>query len=110
MNVSGDTRQRRPRPQHVPLGAGGRRPDAAHRRVVARPPDPSPEQSKVIEFDWKTTVVEDLNIMDSVQRGLTSRGYRRGPLIMHPSGIADVHSENTAPHLHSLLLDALGYR
>ena len=46
--------------------------------------------------------------MDSVQGGLTSRGYRPGPLIMHPSGIADVHSKNTVPHLHKLLLDVLG--
>ena len=46
--------------------------------------------------------------MDSVQRGLTSRGHRPGALIIHPSGIADVHSENTVPHLHGLLLDALG--
>ena len=27
---------------------------------------------------------------------------------MHASGISDVHSENTIPHLHRLLLDALG--
>ena len=46
--------------------------------------------------------------MDSVQRGPASRGYRPGPLIMHPSGIAEVHSENTVPGLHHLLLDALG--
>ena len=31
-----------------------------------------------------------------------------GTLVMHASGISDVHSENTIPHLHRLLLDALG--
>ena len=71
-------------------------------------PDPTPEQSKVIELGWMTTVAEDFDIMDSVQRGPTSRGDRSGPMIMHPSGTADVHSGNTVPHLHRLLLDALG--
>ena len=42
--------------------------------------------------------------MDSVQRGLASRSYRPGPPIMHPSGIVDMHSENTFTHLHSLRL------
>ena len=48
--------------------------------------------------------------MDSAQRGLTSRGYRPCPLIMHHSGIADIHCENAVPHPHRLLLDALGAR
>ena len=45
--------------------------------------------------------------MESVQRGLTSRGYRPGSLIMNSSGIADVHSENTVRRLRRLLLHAL---
>ena len=46
--------------------------------------------------------------MDSVQRGVASRGYQPGPLIVDPTGIADVHAENAVPHLQALLLDALG--
>ena len=69
---------------------------------------PHPEQLEVIELDWDTTVSEDFDIMDSVQRGVASRGYQPGPLIVDPSGIAGVHAENAVPHLHRLLLDALG--
>ena len=70
--------------------------------------EPTPEQLEVIELDWDTTVSEDFDIMDSVQRGVASRGYKPGPLIVDPSGTADVHAENAVPHLHALLLDALG--
>ena len=72
--------------------------------------EPNPEQAEVIALDWDTTVSEDFDIMDSVQRGMASRGYRPGPLIVDPSGIAGVHAENAVPHLHGLLLDALGER
>ena len=45
--------------------------------------------------------------MDSVQRGMNSRGYRPGPLIEDPSGVATVHSEDSVPHLHDLVRAAL---
>ena len=47
--------------------------------------------------------------MDSVQQGLASRCHRPEPLVMHPSGIADVRSEHTVAHLHNVLLDALSH-
>ena len=70
--------------------------------------DPTPEQQEAIERDWTTTVVEDLGIMESVQRGMTSRGYQPGPLVVDPSGVAGVHAENSVAHLQGLLVDALG--
>ncbi len=70
--------------------------------------DPTPEQKAMIELDWNTTVAEDFAIMDSVQRGIASRGYRPGPLILDPSGVATVRSENTVAHLHVLLRNTLG--
>lgn len=73
-------------------------------------PEVTEEQMEVIELDWETTVAEDFDIMDSVQRGMQSRGYTPGPLITDPSGIATVHSEDTIPHLHSLLHEALAGR
>ncbi len=73
-------------------------------------PDVSVEQMEVIDLDWDTTVAEDFDIMDSVQIGIRSRGYTPGPLITHPSGIASVHSEDTVPHLHGLLHEALAGR
>ena len=70
--------------------------------------DPTPQQQEAIERDWTTTVVEDLGIMESVQRGVASRGYQPGPLIVDPCGVAGVHAENSVAHLQGLLLDALG--
>lgn len=68
------------------------------------------EQMEVIDLDWDTTVAEDLDIMASVQRGMGSRGYTPGPLITDPSGVASVKSEDTVPHLHGLLHEALAGR
>ena len=68
---------------------------------------PTPEQQEAIERDWATTVVEDLSIIESVQRGMASRGYQPGPLIVDPSDIAGVHAENSVAHLQGLLLDGL---
>ena len=39
---------------------------------------------KMAEQDRDTTLAEDVLLVESVQRGLMSRGYRAGPLI--PSG------------------------
>ena len=66
------------------------------------------EQSRLITEDWDNTAWEDSVIVESVQRGVSSRGYRPGPLIMDPSGTCDVHSENSVRHLQGLLLAALG--
>lgn len=68
---------------------------------------PTPEQMEIIELDWATTVSEDFELMDSVQRGVASRGYRPGPIINDPSGVATVHSENSVSHLHTLWRQAL---
>ncbi len=70
--------------------------------------EPTPEQSEVIELDWATTVAEDFTIMDSVQRGMRSRGYTPGPLIERPDGVATVHSEDTVAHLQDLVRAAVG--
>lgn len=70
--------------------------------------EPTADQQALIELDWTTTVAEDVDLMDSVQRGVRSRGYRPGPLITRPSGVATIHSEDTVPHLHSLVRAALG--
>ena len=69
---------------------------------------PTAEQDEIIDLDWRTTVSEDFSILDSVQRGLRSRGYVPGPLIERPDGVATVHSEDAVPHLHDLVRAALG--
>ncbi len=69
--------------------------------------EPTPEQDKAIQLDWSTTVAEDFDLMESVQHNMSSRGYRPGPLIVDPSGSADVHHENAVLHLQGLALDAV---
>ena len=34
--------------------------------------------------DRQTTVEEDIRLVESVQKGLNSRGYRPGPLVLDP--------------------------
>ena len=48
--------------------------------------------------DRGTTVEEDISLVESVQRGLNSRGYRPGPLVVDPAG--GVNSEHSLVTLH----------
>ncbi len=70
--------------------------------------EPTPEQQTIIDLDWDTTVAEDFGIMESVQRGVASRGFTPGPLIVDASGTADVHAENAVAHLRDLFRSAVG--
>ncbi len=70
--------------------------------------EPTVDQQRAIDLDWSTTVCEDIDLVESVQRGLASRGYRPGPLVVDPSGTADVHAENAVAHLHGLFRAAVG--
>ncbi len=53
---------------------------------------------KLAEQDRATTVAEDIRIVEAVQRGLRSRGYRPGPLILDPRG--GLNSEHSVATLH----------
>lgn len=66
-------------------------------------PTPTPDEQQVVDLDWETTVAEDLILLASVQRGMRSRGYRPGPLVCDPSGVADTNSEDPVAHLQDLL-------
>lgn len=67
------------------------------------------EQSTVIDSlaqqDLETTVAEDIRLVESVQRGLASKGYRPGPLVVDPAW--GVNSEHSLRALHDWLLTAL---
>ncbi len=69
--------------------------------------DLTESQSRLVSDDWENTVAEDFGIVESVQRGVASRGYTPGPLIEDPSGVCGVHSENSVRHLQDLLLTDL---
>jgi phenylpropionate dioxygenase-like ring-hydroxylating dioxygenase large terminal subunit len=60
---------------------------------------------KVIDFDRDTTFSEDLVLVKNVQRGLRSRGYRPGPLIVDPEGGID--NELSIQALHQWLREAV---
>ncbi|MEL6265680.1 MAG: aromatic ring-hydroxylating dioxygenase subunit alpha [Pseudomonadota bacterium] len=60
----------------------------------------------VIDLDRETTFAEDLALVRRVQRGLSSRGYRPGPLVLSPDGGID--SEHSIAALHTWVREALG--
>ena len=61
---------------------------------------------KVASLDRETTLQEDLDIIRNVQRGLRSRGYRPGPLVLDPA--EGINSEHSIAALHSWFLESLG--
>ncbi|MGX9349686.1 aromatic ring-hydroxylating oxygenase subunit alpha [Shimia sp. W99] len=55
--------------------------------------------------DRETTVEEDIRLVESVQRGLASRGYRPGPLVLDPQ--CGVHSEHSIARLQQWMRAAV---
>ena len=55
--------------------------------------------------DRETTVEEDIHLVESVQRGLNSKGYRPGPLVIDKSG--GVNSEHPVMHLQHWMRQAI---
>lgn len=60
---------------------------------------------KLAVQDRETTVEEDIHLVESVQRGLKSRGYRPGPLVVDPKG--GVNSEHPVMHLQKWMREAI---
>ena len=55
--------------------------------------------------DRATTVEEDIHLVESVQRGLKSRGYVPGPLVVDPK--CGVNSEHSILHLQRWMREAV---
>ncbi|MDJ0628185.1 MAG: aromatic ring-hydroxylating dioxygenase subunit alpha [Rhodobacter sp.] len=55
--------------------------------------------------DRATTVEEDIHLVESVQRGLSSRGYRPGPLVLDPA--CGVNSEHSIRALQQWMREAV---
>ena len=55
--------------------------------------------------DRATTVEEDIHLVESVQRGLASRGYNPGPLVVDPRG--GVKSEHSLATLQGWMREAI---
>ncbi|MEM7407393.1 MAG: aromatic ring-hydroxylating dioxygenase subunit alpha [Pseudomonadota bacterium] len=61
----------------------------------------SPALEGLANQDLETTVAEDIRLVESVQRGLESGGYRPGPLVINPAG--GVISEHSISALNGWL-------
>jgi len=55
--------------------------------------------------DRATTAAEDIRLVESVQRGLNSRGYKAGPLVIDPKG--GVNSEHSLAALQRWMREAV---
>jgi len=55
--------------------------------------------------DRATTAEEDIRLVESVQRGMNSRGYKAGPLVIDPKG--GVNSEHSLAALQQWMRDAV---
>lgn len=69
---------------------------------------PTPQQAKIIEHLHRTVRREDVALCESVQRGLKSRAYHQGRLIVDKAR-SDA-SEHSVHHFQSLVRRALGVR
>ena len=61
---------------------------------------------QLAQLDRETTLAEDIDIVESVQRGLESGHYEPGPLVVNPRG--GVMSEHSIATLQSWVREALG--
>lgn len=61
---------------------------------------------RLAQQDRATTVEEDVQLVESVQKGLRSRGYNPAPLVLDPD--EGVNSEHSLAVLHGWLREALG--
>lgn len=61
--------------------------------------------SRLAAQDRGTTVEEDIHLVESVQRGMNSRGYRPGPLVLDPA--CGVNSEHSVRVLQQWMREAV---
>ncbi len=62
--------------------------------------------TQLAQQDYDTTVVEDIRLVNSVQKGLKSRGYVPGPLVLDPE--FGVNSEHSIRAIHDWVRKAMG--
>ena len=63
---------------------------------------------KLAVQDRETTVEEDIHLVESVQKGLKSKGYKPGPLVLDPN--CGVNSEHSVMHLQRWMREAIDDR
>lgn len=76
-----------------------------HRGWYSRDGAVDDDLQKVIDLDRDTTFAEDLALVRSVQRGLGSKGYRAGRLVVNPD--CGIDSEHSIAVLHDWMREAI---
>ncbi|MEM7208450.1 MAG: aromatic ring-hydroxylating dioxygenase subunit alpha [Pseudomonadota bacterium] len=76
-----------------------------HRDWFSTSDEASETTKQVAELDRNTTVAEDILLVNSVQKGLKSKGYRPGPLVINPN--FGVNSEHTIQSIKEWTLEAM---
>lgn len=66
---------------------------------------PTPHQWEAIEYIDKVLQKEDINIVESVQRGMRTPAYEQGRFVCDLNGSGE--SEHAVHHFHSLYLEAI---
>ncbi|MEM7293143.1 MAG: aromatic ring-hydroxylating dioxygenase subunit alpha [Pseudomonadota bacterium] len=76
-----------------------------HRDWFSTHEEASDTTREVAQLDRDTTVAEDILLVNSVQRGLKSKGYNPGPLVINPE--YGVNSEHTIKSIKDWVLEAM---
>lgn len=69
-------------------------------------PDPNDAELESIRYLDEVLQVEDINLVESVQRGMSTPAFEQGRIVNDPSGSG--LSEHALHHFHGLVLDAYG--
>ena len=90
---------------HVPVG-----PEQTRHvfEFYMQSPVPTPEQEDAIRYIDQVLQAEDIALVESVQRGLKSRGYDQGRFIVDADR-TDM-SEHAVHHFHALVVEAMARR
>ncbi len=67
-------------------------------------PDPNEAEKEAMRYLDEVLQVEDINIVESVQRGMNTPAFDQGRIVHDPAGSGK--SEHAVHHFHGLILDA----
>ncbi|MEM7076607.1 MAG: ring-hydroxylating oxygenase subunit alpha [Pseudomonadota bacterium] len=67
-------------------------------------PDPDPMEIDAMRYLDEVLQVEDINLVESVQRGMSTPAFTQGRIVSDPTGSGK--SEHAVHHFHGLVLDA----
>lgn len=69
-------------------------------------PEPNAMELETIRYLDEVLQVEDINLVESVQKGMNTPAFNQGRIVHDPKGSGK--SEHALHHFHGLVLDAYG--